>query len=159
MKKTALLHLCICASILLTAKAGERPVHGVYTGWEPLPEMKGEAGAAWFRIHRLTIQGDALELVGEPVVISGRELAFSASDGGFLFYNGKFHQKGGKLWVKFTAVTETEDGEMLETYGGLLAKEDVPLEIIDLVSFRMGGVVYTLQSRNPEPGSTHKQQK
>jgi hypothetical protein len=158
MKKFAPLHLLVFASMILAAGAADLPVNGVYTGWETLPEMKGEAQSEWFRLHRLTIKGDALELLGDPVAIKNRELAFSASEGGFLVYKGAFYKKDGQLRAKFTAVTEDEDGEILETYGGVLAKEDVAIEVIDLVSFRMGGVIYTLQNRNPEPKRTNKAQ-
>jgi hypothetical protein len=70
-KITTLLSLLslLSASLLIAAEPGSRPVNGVYTGWEPLPEMKGEAQAEWFRLHRVTIQREAVELLGNPVAI------------------------------------------------------------------------------------------
>ena len=58
-------------------------------------------------------------------------------------------------------VTEDDDGEELETYGDTLAfgKEDLAILVIDRVSFKMGGIVYTLQDRAPEPKRTNKSKK
>lgn len=172
MKRTAFLHLVTFSSMLLAAKAGDRPVNGVYTGWKALPEMKGEVVTSvrhpdgrttqgeWFRQHRIKISDDSLELFGAPVVIIDRELSWSASDGGFLAYRGKFYEKDGKLRIKFTPVFETEEGDVLETYGGQdLANEDVEFEPIDLVSFKLDGVVYTLQRGISEQEETHDSQK
>ena len=158
MNKITALSLLLCAAQLMAADPQGRPVIGVYTGWEPLPEMKEEAGAEWFRLHRITVRGDTVELFGNPAAIRGRDLAFSASEGGFLVYTGEFYHREGELRIKFTPVTETEDGEVLETYGGVLAEEDVAVEIIDLVSFKLSGVVYTLQGRNPHPGGSGEAQ-
>jgi len=57
MNKITALILLISASMLLAAEAGERPVNGVYTGWDPLPEERGPDKSEWFRLHRLTIKG------------------------------------------------------------------------------------------------------
>lgn len=159
MNKIAALLLLLCASPLIAAEPRDRPVMGVYTGWEPLPEMKGEAGADWFRLHRLTIRDDVIELLGKPVAIKNRELAYSASEGGFLTYRGDFYEKEGKLRVKLKRITETEEGELIEDYGGALAKEDLAIQRIDPVSFRMGGIVYTLQDSAPKSEETNKEQK
>jgi hypothetical protein len=134
-------------ALSVAAEPMKRPVNGVYTGWEPLPKMKGQGGADWFRLHRITIRDDALELWGEPVAIKNRELAYSASEGGFLFYKGEFYEKEGKLRVRFKKITETDEGEFIEDYGGSLAQEDFEILRIDLVSFKMGVIVYTLQDQ------------
>ena len=157
-KITTLLSL-LSASLLIAAEPGDRPVNGVYTGWEPLPEMKGVAQAEWFRLHRVTIQRETVELLGDPVAIRNSGLSYSASEGGFLVYKGKFYEQDGKVRIKFTAVTEDDEGEALETYGGTLAKEDLAILLIDRVCFKMGGIVYTLQDRAPEPKRTNKTQK
>jgi hypothetical protein len=159
MNKITTLLFLISASMLLAAEAGDRPVNGVYTGWEPLPEMRGEDKSKWFRLHRLTVKGKDVELFGAPVAIKGDELLYSASEGGFLVYKGKLYEQDGKVRIKFTAVTEDDEGEELETYGGTLAKEDLAILVIDRVSFKMGGIVYTLQDRAPEPKGTNKAQK
>ena len=148
-------HILITSLLYVTAEAGERPVDGVYTGWEPLPGMKGEDRAEWFRLHRLIIRGDTLELWGVPVAIKNNELLYSASEGGFLSYKGRFHKKEGKLRVKFTDVTETDEGEFIE-YLDSLANTDLPIQVLDRVRIKVGGIVYTLQDRPPKTEGTNK---
>ena len=93
------------------------------------------------------------------MAIKNRELAYSASEGGFLTYRGAFYEKDGKLRVKFKHITETDEGELIEDYGGALAEEDLAILRIGPVSFRMGGVVYTLQDSAPKSEETNKAQK
>ena len=149
MNKITALILLISVSLLLAAEAGDRLVNGVYTGWEPLPEMRGLNKSEWFRLHRLTVRGSDVELFGAPVAIKDGELLYSASEGGFLIYKGKLNEEDGKVRIKFTAVTQNDEGEEIETYGGALAKEDLAISVIDRISFKMGEIVYTLQDRAP----------
>jgi hypothetical protein len=158
MNKITTLLFLISASMLLASDPGGRPVNGVYTGWEPLPEMKGVDRAEWFRQHRVTIQREAVELFGSPVAIKKGELLYAAYEC-VLNYKGKLYERDGKVRIKFTIVTEDDDGKELEVYGDALAKEDLAIVVIDRVSFKMGGIVYTLQDRAPEPKGTNKAQK
>ena len=144
------LSLLILASQSVHADVKVRPVNGVYSGWEPLPKIKGPFGKKWFRQHKLTVRGETVELLGRPVAIKGREFSFSASEGGFLTYQGGMYEKGGKLRVKLIQMTKTADGDEIEDYGGKLAKDDMEVVVIDLVHFTMGGIVYTLQDHETE---------
>lgn len=137
----AIVILLLSAALSVAAEPIKRPVNGVYTGWEPLPKMKGQGGSDWFRLHRITIQDAVVSLSGRPVAVKGTEMLHSASEGGFLNYNGRFYEKEGKLRIKFTHVEKDED------YGGRLDKDDLEIRGIDLVRFEIGGIVYTLQDR------------
>ena len=166
MNKIATLLFLFCVSPfvaaeppLVAAEPPARPVIGAYTGWEPIRKVFGEDGGDCFRLHRITIRGDVIELYGRPVVIKNRGLAYSASEGGFLTYRGKFYEKDGKLRVKFKHITEYAPEEEMEDYGGRLAKADLAILGINPVSFRMGGIVYTLQGFAPRSEETNKTQK
>lgn len=128
---------------------GAPPVNGVYTGWAPLPEMRGDDESEWFRLHRLAIKGKVVELSGEPVVIKDGELLYSASDGGFITYKGEIYEKDGKLRIRLRFVETEEDYLPAPPKGGWPDK-DLPIVIQDRVSFSVDGIKYAFQDHGVE---------
>ena len=161
MNMTFALQSFLGACMLFVAQAGETLVKGVYTGWAPLPEIKGEGKPAkksdWYRLHHLAIKGKSVELTGVPISIQGNEMLYSASEGGFITYKGQIYEKDGKLRVKLQFV-ETEEDYLIAPKGGWPDK-DLPIVIVDQVRFTLEGITYTLQDRVPEKAQSEKEQK
>jgi hypothetical protein len=76
------------------------PANGEYTGLEPMPSGDPhQPDALWFHENTLIIRNGELILDTSPVSIREGEKAYSASDGGFLTYRGRFLTKNGRLYI------------------------------------------------------------
>ena len=75
--------------------AGQTLADGQYVGREPLPSLSpDEPGAAWFHENTLTIRGTHAVIEKIPITIKGGKTLYSASDGGFINYEGPVEHKG-----------------------------------------------------------------
>jgi hypothetical protein len=72
---------------------------GEYVALEKLPNISlDEPGAKWFHEHGLVRNNEAI-LDMAPVWFKGGKKFYSASDGGFLTYRGRFFHKDGQTFV------------------------------------------------------------
>jgi hypothetical protein len=58
-----------------------------------------EPNAQWFHENRLLIRSDEAILDKVPVIVSHGKKQYSASDGGFFTYRGRFSKKDGQIFV------------------------------------------------------------
>jgi hypothetical protein len=85
-----------------TAKlAAAAPVaDGVYVGLEPMQsENPHEPDALWYHENTVVARGGELILDENPVSIREGRKTYSASDGGFITYRGRFLTKTGRVYV------------------------------------------------------------
>ena len=76
------------------------PSDGEYVGLEKLPNLTPEnEDVAWFRENTLLIRNGDVILDKAPITISKGVKTYSASDGGFLTYRGRFIIKDGKCFI------------------------------------------------------------
>jgi len=64
-----------------------------YIGYEPIRHMSSP-GDAWYYQGALRVNGSTIELYKSPVSCQNNELSWSASDGGFFWYQGKINENG-----------------------------------------------------------------
>jgi len=73
---------------------------GVYVGLEPMSsESPREPDALWYHENTIVVKGGELILDENPISIREGEKSYSASDGGFITYRGRFLTKKGRLYV------------------------------------------------------------
>ena len=74
--------------------------NGEYVGLEqmPNPMPDEEPGAEWFHENSLVIRKDEAILDKQPIRFLKGEKAYSASEGGFLTYRGRFVKRNGKTY-------------------------------------------------------------
>jgi hypothetical protein len=84
-----------------TADTPERVANdGTYVGLQAETYVDpGDPKAKWFHENRLLISNDDAILDKVPVVFSHGKKGYSASDGGFFTYRGKFSKKDGQIFV------------------------------------------------------------
>jgi len=79
-----------------------RVLNGEFVGME---EMKGyEPGKKWFHENSLLIKNDEAVLDKVPVEIVKGKKEYSASDGGFITYRGRFFRRDGKLFISLRPI-------------------------------------------------------
>ena len=71
---------------------------GTYAGLEAETYV-GNPKAKWFHENRLLIRNDDAILDKVPVVVSHGKKGYSASDGGFFTYRGRFSKKDDQIFV------------------------------------------------------------
>jgi hypothetical protein len=73
---------------------------GTYVGLQAETYVDpGDPKAKWFHENRLLIRNDDAILDKVPLVFSHGKKEYSASDGGFVTYRGKFSKKDGQIFV------------------------------------------------------------
>ena len=105
--KSGLLCLAIGTLTLITTYSfttADTPEHlakdGTYVGLQAETYVDpGDPKAKWFHENRLLIRNDDAILDKVPVVVSHGKKGYSASDGGFFTYRGRFSKKDGQIFV------------------------------------------------------------
>jgi hypothetical protein len=76
------------------------PINGEYVGLEPMENLTPEDHAVkWFHENTLIVRNNDAILDKVPLTIKHGQKTYSASDGGFATYRGKFFQKDGQTFV------------------------------------------------------------
>jgi hypothetical protein len=73
----------------------ENSLNGEFVGMEEIKDY--EPGKKWFHENRLLIKNGEAVSDKTPVVIVKNKKIYSASDGGFITYRGRFFQRGTQL--------------------------------------------------------------
>jgi len=82
-------------------EAPNQPINGEYIALENMPSVSpDDPGVKWFHENTLLVRNNEAILDMVPVSIKGGEKSYSASDGGFLAYRGRFIQKDGQMLVE-----------------------------------------------------------
>jgi hypothetical protein len=83
------------------SRAQQQTMDGEYVALEKLPNISpDDPGAKWFHENRLLVRNNEAILDMVPVWLKGGKKFYSASDGGFLTYRGRFFQKDGQTFVQ-----------------------------------------------------------
>ena len=83
------------------SRAQHQTMDGEYVALEKLPNISpDDPGATWFHENRLLVRNNEAILDMAPVRFKGGKKFYSASDGGFLIYRGRFFQKDGQTFVQ-----------------------------------------------------------
>ena len=86
-----------------SGSAPSMPEHvddGNYRGLDPMPSQNPhEPDAQWFHENTMVVRSGEFILDELPLQIRGGEKSYSASDGGFITYRGRFLTKNGRLYV------------------------------------------------------------
>jgi hypothetical protein len=103
---TAVLFLCLSAIVWLLASSKSTPkvpppiADGEYMGLEPMPSVNPEIpDEIWYHENTIVVRAGELILDENPVGIREGKKSYSASDGGFITYRGRFLTKKGKHYV------------------------------------------------------------
>ena len=78
-----------------------RSLDGEYVAFEKMPSISpDDPEVKWFHENTLLVKNNEAVLDMVPVSIRRGEKSYSASDGGFLTYRGRFFQKEGQTFVE-----------------------------------------------------------
>jgi hypothetical protein len=105
----ALIWIAVC--VLLTSfgycqkqsaiRAQAEGINGEYVALEAMPNISpDEADAKWFHQNTLLVRNNEAILYMAPVWFKRGKKFYSASDGGFLTYRGRFFQKDGHSYIE-----------------------------------------------------------
>jgi hypothetical protein len=84
-----------------TIKAQAQAINGEYVALEAMPNISpDEPDAKWFHQNTLLVRNSEAILDMAPVYFKGGQKFYSASDGGFLTYRGRFFQKDGQSFIE-----------------------------------------------------------
>jgi len=81
----------LCLSSLISAQSAE--FNGLWLGFERF-KMKGAKVDVWFYQNRLSIKNGVVRLEKSPEEHIGKEVVYSASDGGFPTFRGRLVARG-----------------------------------------------------------------
>src|SRR6267142_814571 len=81
----------LCSSSLISAQSAE--FNGLWLGFERF-KMKGAKVDVWFYQNRLSIKNGVVRLEKSPEEHIGKEVVYSASDGGFPTFRGRLVVRG-----------------------------------------------------------------
>lgn len=80
--------------------AGPSIADGAYIGLEPMPSQDPhQPDALWYHENTIVVRGGELILDEEPISIREGKKAYSASDGGFITYRGRFLAKKRRFYA------------------------------------------------------------
>ncbi len=137
----------LCLSSLISAQSAE--FNGLWLGFERF-KMKGAKVDVWFYQNRLSIKNGVVRLEKSPEEHIGKEVVYSASDGGFPTFRGRLVVRG-RVTV---AVLEIESclycfdagkkawhvpNHGVERQG---APKDYPIQLNSRTSLKLDGVTF-----------------
>ena len=137
----------LCSSSLISAQSAE--FNGLWLGFERF-KMKGAKVDVWFYQNRLSIKNGVVRLEKSPEEHIGKEVVYSASDGGFPTFRGRLVVRG-RVTV---AVLEIESCLYCFDAGkkawhvpnhGVLrqgAPKDYPIQLNSRTSLKLDGVTF-----------------
>jgi hypothetical protein len=102
---------CVAVCVLLASlgysqkqsaiRAQAEGINGEYVALEAMPNISpDEPDAKWFHQNTLFVRNNEAILDMAPVCFKKGEKSYSASDGGFLTYRGRFFQKDGQSVIE-----------------------------------------------------------
>lgn len=103
--------ICVLVYFLLTScgycqnqstpGAQTEGINGEYVALEAMPNISpDEPDAKWFHQNTLLVRNDEAILDMDPVYFKRGQEFYSASDGGFLTYRGRFFKKDGQIFIE-----------------------------------------------------------
>ena len=141
----------LCLSSLISAQSAE--FNGLWLGYERF-KYKGDS---WFYENRLSIKDGVVRLVKSPETHDGKEVVYSASDGGFPKFRGRLVARGNVT----VAVLEIEScyecdeagkkAWRVPNYGVLRqgAPKDYPIQLNSRKSLKLNGVTFRRVKKFP----------
>lgn len=149
--------LPVCILSVILPSSGQTPPNvplapvqsiadGVYMGLEPMqsesPEIPDEL---WYHENTIVVKAGELILDKNPVGICEGKKSYSASDGGFITYRGRFLAKKGRLYVSLRPFRSDYilfpiGPSSCEAYSGI---DIYPVKVTEK-GFWINGVLYTL---------------
>ena len=145
----------LCLSSLISAQSVE--FNGLWLGYERFKYEGKYEGENWFYLNRLSIKDGVVRLEKSPETHDGREVVYSASDGGFPKFRGRLVARGHVT----VAVLEIEsclycvDGGKkawhVPNHGVLRegAPKDYPIQLNSRTSLKLNGVTFRRVKKFP----------